>query len=118
MGLPKIPPPGAAFTSPQTGGGGNRRESGAIGGPDGAGNHSAAAVSACSPPTALLLVRGVDNVHELLGLQSGAADEAAVDIGLATEPGIQNACKPSPIAAAASDAFLQPFLIAIAAPTV
>ena len=31
---------------------------------------------------------------------------------------IQNDCKPSPIAAAASDAFLQPFLIAIAAPTV
>ena len=35
----------------------------------------------------------------------------------ATEPGIQNACRPIPIASAASAAFLQPFLIAIAAPT-
>ena len=36
----------------------------------------------------------------------------------ATEPGIQNACNPSPIAFAASDALLHPFLIAIAAPNV
>ena len=35
----------------------------------------------------------------------------------ATDPGIQNDCKPSPIASAASAAFLHPFLIAIAAPT-
>ena len=35
----------------------------------------------------------------------------------ATEPGMQNACKPIPIASAASAAFLQPFLIAIAEPT-
>ena len=31
---------------------------------------------------------------------------------------MQNACRPTPISAAASFAFLQPFLIAIAAPTV
>ena len=36
----------------------------------------------------------------------------------ATEPGIQKAWSPSPIAAAASEAFFAPFLIAIAAPTV
>ena len=36
----------------------------------------------------------------------------------ATEPGIQKACNPSPIAAAASAAFVQPFFIAIAAPKV
>ena len=35
----------------------------------------------------------------------------------ATEPGIQNACNPMPIASAASAAFLQPFFNAIAAPT-
>ena len=34
----------------------------------------------------------------------------------ATEPGIQKACNPSPIASAASAAFVQPFFIAIAAP--
>ena len=36
----------------------------------------------------------------------------------ATEPGMQNAWRPTPISAAASFAFAQPFLIAIAAPTV
>ena len=36
----------------------------------------------------------------------------------ATEPGMQNACRPMPIAAAASAAFVQPILIAIAQPTV
>ena len=36
----------------------------------------------------------------------------------ATEPGIQNACNPSPIAFAASAALVHPFLIAIAAPNV
>ena len=36
----------------------------------------------------------------------------------ATEPGTQNDCNPSPIALAASAAFVQPFFIAIAAPTV
>ena len=36
----------------------------------------------------------------------------------ATDPGMQNDCNPMPIAAAASAAFLQPFLMAIAAPTV
>ena len=35
----------------------------------------------------------------------------------ATEPGIQNACKPIPIASAASAAFVQFFLRAIAVPT-
>ena len=35
----------------------------------------------------------------------------------ATEPGMQNACRPSPMASAASAAFLHPFLMAMAAPT-
>ena len=36
----------------------------------------------------------------------------------ATDPGIQNDCKPTPIVFAASTAFVSPFLSAIAAPTV
>ena len=36
----------------------------------------------------------------------------------ATEPGMQNDCKPIPIFSAASAAFLEPFFIAIAAPAV
>ena len=36
----------------------------------------------------------------------------------ATDPGIQNDCKPIPIVLAASAALTSPFLIAIAAPTV
>ena len=36
----------------------------------------------------------------------------------ATDPGIQNDCKPTPIVFAASTALTSPFLIAIAAPTV
>ena len=40
-----------------------------------------------SPPTILLLIRGVDDLNELLGLQGSAANEAAVDIGLGQQLG-------------------------------
>ena len=40
-----------------------------------------------SPSTILLLVRGVDDLHELLGLQGSAADEADVDAGLSQQRG-------------------------------
>ena len=73
---------------------------------------SAAAKDSCPAKNAKHLVSSSSNIEPKLPCPKPTF------LLSATEPGIQNACKPSPIAVAASAALLHSFLIAIAAPKV
>ena len=73
---------------------------------------SAAAKLSCPAKNAKHFVSSDNNIEAKLPCPNPTF------LSSATDPGIQNACNPSPIDFAASAAFLSPFLMAIAAPKV